>query len=338
MAIEDIQRGAEDASNKIFLALNERRKKQEESVQSNTIINAMEDKINREMTKQGLSEDAIAASIKAFDQLRKGGLAPTETMAIGKMLAPDIFQDDLTRAIKQTTLANKQAEPEEVKAIGDAIISGEQPPDMTRLYGKSAAIKAYLATKGFDLTKASTDWTSTQALAKTLNNPQQVRLTQALNSVQQSIPELQKISQDFQRVGWTPANKTELTLALTGTDPTKRDVATKYITQINLMKDELAQSFQGGGVPRDGAFKLADDILNPAYGVSQLESGLKQLQTNLDIRKRAISSTAVNFIGGDNNQDQSEGNTPSIPKFDANTQKLQKNKKTGEYRVVSLNG
>lgn len=113
MAIGDIQRGAEDASNKVFLALNERRKKQQESVQSNVIINAMEDKITREMTKQGLSEDSIAASIKAFDQLRKGGLAPSETMAIGKMMAPDIFQDDLTRAIKQSNLTNAQNKPQE---------------------------------------------------------------------------------------------------------------------------------------------------------------------------------------------------------------------------------
>jgi hypothetical protein len=205
--------------------------------------------------------------------------------------------------VRQEKLAKEKSE---ITSIGDAIISGDQPPDLTRLYGKSAGVKKYLADQGFDLTKATNDWTATQTLAKALNGPQQLRLSQAISSVEESIPELLKVSREFERVGWVPANKAELKIALSGTDKNKKEAATRYITQIDLMKDELAQSFQGGGVPSQAAFKLADDILEPAYGVKQLEAGVKQLQSNLKIRRNAISNSTPNFMGGNNKDSETE--------------------------------
>lgn len=186
----------------------------------------------------------------------------------------------------------------DAQKIGDAIISGDQPPDLQRLYGKAASIKSYLADKGFNLSKAQADWTSTSQFAKSLNGPQQLRLNQALNSVESSLPILQDISEHFKRTGWTPANNVELKLAMSGTDPTKRDIATKYITQMNVMKDELAQAFMSGGVPTDGAFKMADDILNPVYGVNQLDAGIQQLGLNLKVRRNAISNSSPSLVGG----------------------------------------
>jgi hypothetical protein len=75
-------------------------------------------------------------------------------------------------------------------------------------------------------------------------------------------------------------------------------LATKYISQINLMKDELAQGFMGGGVPSESAFKLADQILNPLYGKGQLDAAIDQLAVNLNIRKNAISQVQARTLGG----------------------------------------
>lgn len=211
----------------------------------------------------------------------------------------------------------------DVKSIGDSIISGEQPPELTRLYGKAAKVRAYLANQGFNLTKAQTDWTSTQRFATSLNGPQQVRLNQALDSVEHSLPELLKLNNEFKRTNWTPANKAELALAITGTDPIKRDLATKYLGQINLMKDELGQAFMGGGVPTDKAFELADDILKPIYGAKQLEASIQQLGVNLKIRKNAISSASPALVGG------SAGASPAMGKLGAAGQSKY------EYRTVN---
>lgn len=243
-------------------------------------------------------------------------------------------------AVKGATTPEDTAE---VQAIGDAIISGEQPPELTRLYGKSAKVRAYLAQKGFNLTKAQTDWTSTQRFATSLNGPQQVRLNQALDSVEHSLPELRKLNEQFKRSNWTPANKAELALAITGTDPVRRDLATKYLGQINLMKDELGQAFMGGGVPTDKAFELADDILKPVYGAKQLDVSIDQLAINLRIRKNAITSATPALVGGNANASPAMGkfgvNKPAAtnepPQYDPKTQRLQRNKKTGEYRVVA---
>lgn len=200
-----------------------------------------------------------------------------------------------------------------VTDIGDAIIKGDQPPDLSRLYGKAAGVRGYLARNGFDLKKATTDWNATQAFTKNLNSTQQVRLGQAISSVKSSIEPLRELSKEFDRASWRPATKAQVFAAMTGTDPTKRNIATKYVTQINLMKDELGQAFMSGGVPTDRAFKLADDILEPAYGVSQLDSGLKQLEYNLNIREKAISSMQPRLLQDGSGSSQQQSTNESQP-------------------------
>jgi len=189
-------------------------------------------------------------------------------------------------------------DPDTVSEIADGVQSGITPPDLKGLYRYGGAVRGELAKRGFNLTKATKDWQATQKWVSGVNSTQQIRMRQALNSVSMSVPELRNLSDEFKRTGWTPANGIELKLALTGTDPSKRDMATKFISQVNLMKDELAQGFMGGGVPTDRAFALAEDILNPLYGKEQLDKALDQLEFNLNIRDNAITSvTAVSEPG-----------------------------------------
>jgi hypothetical protein len=191
-----------------------------------------------------------------------------------------------------------QAAKDEIALIAEGIKSGNQPPDLKGLYRKGAAVKAALQKEGFDLTKAQTDWIGTQAYFKNVNSTQQVRLGQAIESVVSSIPEIKKLNDEFGRTGWTPTNWVQLKAALTGTDPTKRDVATKYVTQLNLMKDETAQAFMAGGVPTEQALKMTNEIFNPVYGSKQLTAALDQIAFNFNIRKNAILSMQPVLSGG----------------------------------------
>jgi len=195
--------------------------------------------------------------------------------------------------------------------IAEAIKNGTQPPTLTGLgrTGLAGEVRAKLARDGVDYSKLSRDWVSTTALAKNLNSTQQLRMNQALNSVQTSIDPLRELSKEVERVGFVPANKmiigaklNGISLDTKGLNPDQVKVATKYVTQINLMRDELAQGFMGGGVPTETAFKLTDGILNPAYSKGQLSSALDQLEVNLNIRRNAISSTPALMVGGGNNQ------------------------------------
>jgi hypothetical protein len=180
----------------------------------------------------------------------------------------------------------------DIEQITQDIQSGSTPPDLSQVssYRDRSRVTAQIGRSGLDLSKLQTDWKAMQTAVKSANSSQQLRMRQALSSVQGGVSSLRQLNDEFKRTGWTPANGAMLKLALTGTDPTKRDIATRYITQINAMRDELAQGFMGGGVPSETAFKLTNEILNPVYGSRQFSAAIDQLETNLGIRLNAVNS------------------------------------------------
>ena len=171
---------------------------------------------------------------------------------------------------------------------------------------RSGPVKAALAKKGFDLTKATRDWQSVTKTINGLNSTQQVRMRQALDSVEKSLPELERLNDEFKRSGLKVINWATVKAALNGVGP-QRDIATKWVGQLNLAKDELAQGFMGGGVPTDRAFKLAEDILAPFYGKTQSDAAFEQLRYNLKIRKTAIQGISPLGIGGEVNNPKMTG-------------------------------
>jgi hypothetical protein len=202
-------------------------------------------------------------------------------------------------SIKSPTTTTGTTSNEDVKATAQGILNGTIPPDPAMIsFRDRTRVNAELERNGFNLNTAFKDWTATQSYIKGMNSQQQIRMGQAISSVKQSVPVLRKLNDEFKRTGWTPANFVELKAALTGTDPMKKSIATKFQTQINVMTDELAQAFMGGGVPTDRAFKLAEGVLNPLYGAEQFSSGLDQLDANLNIRENAIESMKPRVVGG----------------------------------------
>lgn len=223
------------------------------------------------------------------------------------------INDPTTGALKQTgtvpkgskvvntpaAVINSNLKEKDASPIADAIISGQQPPDLTGMYGLAPKVRKAMAEKGFDLTKATTDWTATKAYVKNLNSTQQVRLNQALDSVNMGIEPLRQLSGEFERTNFQPANYLIQGAKLNGVsidankaknlNQSQMQVAAKYVTQLNLMRDELAQSFSGGYAPTEAGFKLADGVLNPLYGDTPLNASLDQVKFNLGIRKQAIT-------------------------------------------------
>ena len=232
-------------------------------------------------------------------------------------------------------LDKERARVSNAKDIAEGIKTGLQPPELTGLGrdGSAGLVRGELQRQGVNLTKLTEDWVATKAFAKNLNSTQQIRLNQALTSVDMSIDPLKELSKQVDRVGFVPANSLIVKAGLGGvtlnTDklkPNQVEAATKYVTQINLMRDELAQGFMAGGQPTEKALELTDAILRPAYGKGQLNAALDQVRFNLGVRKNAISSSQPQMIGGNQNTNQP-------PSYDSKTQKLQQNSK-GEYRVV----
>lgn len=183
------------------------------------------------------------------------------------------------------------------KTIVDGIQQGNLPPTlsgMSRTAGLSAAIEVEAQKRGFNLKDAQVDYTALNQLTKTMNQNQMVQLNTAFNGVENDIPVMQKASNDLERTGFDPANSIIVKADLNGVSlspnvPEEQvEAATKYITQINVMRDSMAVAFMRGGVPSDQALKMTDNILNPAYSDKQIGAALDQVQTNLNMRKSAV--------------------------------------------------
>lgn len=306
---------------------------------SKLVFSSIQDRIKSQQTQ---------TDQQASYAMRSGGLQPTqpdqmndwnksqvESQMVGQMkqMNPDTTANspepvsingkpysqipgfDTPAQVKQKALVS------DAKDIFSGIKQGTQAPDLTGLgrTGLAGEVRAQAAREGFDLKKATTDWISTKEFAKSLNTQQQVNLNRALNSVQASIEPLKQLSSQLDQGGFVPANRISLNAKLNGIEldtkgmsQSQVQTATKYITQMNLMRDELAQGFASGGVPTETGYKLADQILNPAYGKGQLGAALDQVGLNLNIRRNALTSTGPILMGQQttqNNQPQYEYKT-----------------------------
>jgi len=225
-----------------------------------------------------------------------------KTWATDKGLDPN----KLTAEQKQTAMqeyakaASTSGATEEDKKkrgaeIADAIINGDQPPDLSRLYGLSGYVRDTLATKGYNLTQATQDWMATQRYLATLNGPAQTRLRQSVEFVRESIPLVQSLSEDLDKVvdktKYPLLNKVVMLAAKNGTmGEDAKNAAVNLDNQINELHTELAVMFRGGGASTNEALQRADTLLQSNWDTKQLKTALDLLQKNATIRLNSISS------------------------------------------------
>lgn len=206
--------------------------------------------------------------------------------------------DQLVQDMAQRESGSTVVTPD-VQEIAKGIESGLQPPTTTGLYGKSGAVRAQLQRDGFNLTKASTDWTATQKWLATANSPQQVRLKQAISSVAQGIQGLKEASAEWNAGGFAPLNSANLKLALSGVYGQKaQETAAKFQQQATIIQDELGQTFMGGNSPTDKALGLAGQVFNTSWSKQTLDTALDNLDKNLTYRLNAIDSVGPTGLSG----------------------------------------
>lgn len=186
--------------------------------------------------------------------------------------------------------------------IADGIMKGITPPDLSGFgfSGIAPLVVAELENRGFDYKQAKLDWEAVKTHTKTMNSNQMVSLQTAFNTAEGDLSPMRELNEEFKRTKFNPVNKLIFKTELSGISlnpDTIKDmsedqvrVATKYVTQLNLMRDTLAVAFMRGGVPTETAFKLTESILNPAYGSGQLDAALDQIQINLNIRRNATTT------------------------------------------------
>lgn len=178
-----------------------------------------------------------------------------------------------------------------VKDLSDGIVSGKTPPVLTG-YGNSKigpAVKADLARRGFDLTKASLEYESAHKQVLSLNGPQMVRYTGLAQSVVNTIDRVKELSVAMGNSGLTGFNAAKLaTLINTAGNTEQGKIASQYLAAVNTLKEEFANLAQGGYAPTEAAWDLANKQINANFGVEQLPATLDEVQRLIRYRLDAI--------------------------------------------------
>jgi len=202
---------------------------------------------------------------------------------------------------KQSIILGGSLRDEEYPVLLQGMAEGLIDPE-SKTYTKNDRTKINLEAvkQGINLNELATERLAVKKFVTNKNSTQQIRLREAIDSVQNSVVELRDLNADFKRSGFNPANKAELMAVVNGVaSPELKDAATKYLTQVNLIADELGQVFMGGNSPTDRALKIAQDTLKTEYGFDQMNSVLNQIDKNLSFRLNSLNSSRPYGIGGE---------------------------------------
>lgn len=223
------------------------------------------------------------------------------------LLATDTPKERTEKILKSPTYLAEKAKREsgDPIAIAEAIMEGRMPPVFTGLYGKSAAVKSELARRGFDLSKATSDWNATQKYITSLNSTQQLRLRQAVDFTYESLDIVDMLAEKWNSLNLSGdykfINKPAIKAAkqgLLGEDA--QSVATQLDNQISDLVSELATVYKGGNSSTDQSLALSAEQLKSDWSYKTLTDNVNLIRKNLAIRKGSLASGAPSTIGGGN--------------------------------------
>lgn len=202
---------------------------------------------------------------------------------------------------KNNTILNKPTASMGISTRQDAIdtaqgiMSGVLPPDQSTFSFRDRTVgMAEMARNKFNLSDANNEWKATQKFLSSMNSEKQVRLRQAITSVREALTGLSQLNNEVGKSELAPLNSAQLTIRANSGDP----LAVKYLGQINIIRDELAQVFMGGNSPTDKALDLASQTLKGNWSNKQLQSAIDNINTNLQYRENAINFANVQGTKG----------------------------------------
>ena len=184
------------------------------------------------------------------------------------------------------------ASPTDIGDLAHGVMSGQLPPDLKE-YGfrDRSAIAAELKRQGFDLTKATQDWTATQKYLATLNGSQQTRLRQAVESTKGYLGQVEDIYNQWQKVAptsdWKAFNKASLATAkqLPGESG---DLAHRLEARIADLTSDLGTVYKGGNSSTDESLKLAAKNLEGDWNEKTFKDAIADIRKSIVIRENSL--------------------------------------------------
>lgn len=172
---------------------------------------------------------------------------------------------------------------------------GTLPPLLPGRASKEyTAMMAEAKRQGYDLAGAATDWVATQKHIATLNNNQQTKLQQSMQTAAKSVDVIDDLAKQWDGGKYPVLNAVTLKLAKGGAlGPDAQSIATKLDGQITDVTSELAQVYMGGGTPTDQALKLASQNLQGSWSKKTLLDMTDLTRQNLKIRSNSMKNVGV---------------------------------------------
>ena len=263
----------------------------------------------REDTKSETKKyDEQAAAENAVADARKAAAAA------GKPFTAADEQRVSTQAIRQFREATKVSTPSAMSAIGGddrhslatMLVDGRMvPSQLNKRSGYNETLAAAdslsrkITGKGYDATKAETDFKAANTWVAAANSTQRQRFYALASSVQSTLKEVMGYATELALGGLEFANRAKMQayLKLNGNSPYAETV-TAYLTAINTLKEEFANLVNAGYAPTEPAFKLANEQINQDRGYKSTNAALAELTRLIEFRVNGLQTIGVQTIGG----------------------------------------
>jgi hypothetical protein len=189
----------------------------------------------------------------------------------------------------------------DVDMIADAIVSGDQPPDLKGLYRLTGPIKAALARRGYNLSDAMLDWQAVTKHLATLNGPQQTKMRQAVDVAYHSLDVIEDLAGQWKAGRFPVLTSARLAAAKGGALGAEANrIAVLLDAQIKDVTSELGNVYMGGNSPTDHALELAAHNLSSNWSEGVLKAAIQQSRKNLQIRQNSMRNVGSTGVSEDN--------------------------------------
>jgi hypothetical protein len=198
--------------------------------------------------------------------------------------------------------------------IAAGIEDGRIPPDQQGSYRTKNYTLMKLAKDKFNLQKAALEYKAATKQIQSIYSPQLTRFNATADSVVNTIDEVKALAAEMKNSGVPLANKAKLTemMQTEGNSP-RGQLATRYITAVNTLKEEFATLAQGGYAPTESVWTLTNAQINGDYGVQQMTASLSEIQRLIRYRMQAFEKLDPlhRQIGTQPEQQQQVGGAPA---------------------------
>lgn len=180
---------------------------------------------------------------------------------------------------------------DDVTSVSQAIINGDQPPEIKGLYKGGMAVKAELERQGFNLSKANQEWQAANRFTASSQGPQQLRVRQNIDALAQSLPHLQELVDKYNAGPYPALNSAMMAADYQGlTNPEASSLVKLIRQQISDVQAQTAGVIMGSGSPTDAAFQLAHDQLQTNWSKRDITAALDNMKLNLQYRVNALNN------------------------------------------------